>query len=93
MDHEEAGKRCSVCTADALFEDDDVAADHAAKTKLLAQLLCCSPFPKADWQKVTLIRGNIAAHKRMAVGLYIGLLVAGAFTLLPGRLIGNLVFG
>lgn len=38
-------------------------------------------------------RGNIAAHKRMAVGLYIGLLVAGAFTLLPGRLIGNLVFG
>ncbi len=38
-------------------------------------------------------RGNIAAHKRMAVGLYIGLIVAGAFTLLPGRLIGNLVFG
>jgi uncharacterized membrane protein len=38
-------------------------------------------------------RGNFAAHKRMAVGLYIGLIVAGAFTLLPGRLIGNLVFG
>ncbi|MEO1729285.1 MAG: DUF2306 domain-containing protein [Pseudomonadota bacterium] len=32
-------------------------------------------------------------HRGMMVGLYIGLLVAGAFTFIPGRLLGNLVFG
>lgn len=46
--------------------------------------------PLAIWQ---VKRGNIAAHKRIATGLYIGLIVAGTFTLLPGRLIGNWVFG
>lgn len=38
--------------------------------------------------------GNIELHKRKMVGLYVGaLLVAGAFTLSPGRLIHTWLFG
>ena len=38
--------------------------------------------------------GNIKLHKRKMVGLYVGaLLVAGAFTLSPGRLIHTWLFG
>lgn len=32
-------------------------------------------------------------HRGVMLGLYIGLIVAGAFTFIPGRLLGNLVFG
>lgn len=40
-----------------------------------------------------LARGNIAAHRRTMQGLYVGAcLVAGAFTLLPGRLLGHVVW-
>lgn len=46
--------------------------------------------PLAVWM---VRRGNIAAHRGMMTGLYIGLVIAGAFILLPGRLLGSLVFG
>lgn len=40
-----------------------------------------------------LARGNIAGHRQAMQGLYIGACgVAGAFTLLPGRFLGNLVW-
>ncbi len=38
-------------------------------------------------------RGNIQAHLSTMRGLYVGLLVAGGFALLPGRLVGTLLFG
>jgi uncharacterized membrane protein len=38
-------------------------------------------------------RGEIARHRGMMTGLYAGLVIAGAFTFLPGRLLGSLVFG
>ena len=38
-------------------------------------------------------RGQIARHRGMMTGLYVGLLIAGAFTLIPGRLLHSLVFG
>ena len=38
-------------------------------------------------------RGEIQAHRGWMIGLYMGLAIAGAFTLLPSRLIGSLVFG
>jgi uncharacterized membrane protein len=38
-------------------------------------------------------RGQIARHRGMMTGLYIGLLIAGAFTMIPGRLLNSLVFG
>jgi uncharacterized membrane protein len=37
--------------------------------------------------------GNIRLHRSGMIGLYVGLLVAGGFTLIPGRLLGDLVFG
>ncbi len=46
------------------------------------------------WAFQFLARGNIAAHRKTMAGLYIGAcLVAGAFTLLPGRYLGQLVWG
>jgi uncharacterized membrane protein len=38
-------------------------------------------------------KGEFERHQRAMTGLYIGLCVAGAFTLIPGRVLGNLVFG
>ncbi|MEM7703270.1 MAG: DUF2306 domain-containing protein [Pseudomonadota bacterium] len=37
--------------------------------------------------------GQVRMHRGIMVGLYIGLLIAGGFTFIPGRLLGNLVFG
>ena len=43
---------------------------------------------------VFLAHGNIAAHRQTMQGLYVGAcLVAGGFTLLPGRYLGQLVWG
>lgn len=39
-------------------------------------------------------KGNIAAHKSAAKGLYVGgLIVAGTFTFVPGRIMNEMVFG
>ncbi|MEL7446107.1 MAG: DUF2306 domain-containing protein [Pseudomonadota bacterium] len=38
-------------------------------------------------------QGKIEAHRGAMKGLYAGLCLAGAFTLIPGRLLGSLVFG
>jgi uncharacterized membrane protein len=37
-------------------------------------------------------RGRVRAHKRMMLGMMSGLTIAGIFTLLPGRFLGNLLF-
>lgn len=43
---------------------------------------------------VHLARGNIAEHRKTMQGLYVGAcLVAGSFTLLPSRYLGQLVWG
>ncbi len=40
-----------------------------------------------------LLRGNVRGHRKSMVGLYVGAcLVAGGFTLLPGRLLGSIIF-
>ncbi len=38
-------------------------------------------------------RGNILAHQRAMRGVYIGLIVAGAFAMMPGRFLPDLLFG
>lgn len=38
------------------------------------------------------IKGNIHAHRRGMAGTYIGLAIAGVFTLLPGRRLGDLLW-
>ena len=41
-----------------------------------------------------LAKGNIVRHRQAMVSLYIGAcIVAGGFSLLPGRLLGNLLWG
>jgi len=37
--------------------------------------------------------GKIEHHRSAMIGLYVGLCVAGGFAFLPGRIVGNLVFG
>jgi uncharacterized membrane protein len=38
--------------------------------------------------------GNVKRHRWSMIGLYIGgLIVAGGFTLMPGRMLGNVLFG
>lgn len=44
------------------------------------------------WAVYAARTGNIDSHQGTMRGLYVGLIVAGLFTLLPGRLLGNLVF-
>ena len=40
-----------------------------------------------------LLRGNVSGHRRSMAGLYFGAcVVAGGFTLLPGRLLGSILF-
>jgi len=39
-------------------------------------------------------RHNVVGHRKTMLGLFFGaLVVAGAFTLLPGRILGRVVFG
>jgi len=43
---------------------------------------------------VAVRRGNIAAHRRAMISAYVlGLVVAGAFTLVPGRIMHAVIFG
>lgn len=53
-------------------------------------LLVAVKLPQGIWQ---VRHGNIAAHRKTMRGLYIGACVlAGVFTLLPGRFLGNLLW-
>jgi uncharacterized membrane protein len=48
-------------------------------------------LPLAIWQ---VRRGNIAGHRKTMRGLYAGgCVIAGVFTLLPGRFLGSLLWG
>ena len=47
-------------------------------------------LPRGIWY---IRRGNVAAHRRCMTSLYVGAcLLAGAFTLLPGRFLGHLLW-
>jgi uncharacterized membrane protein len=47
-------------------------------------------LPRAIWQ---IRRGNVVGHRRTMQGLFIGgCVVAGVFTLLPGRFLGDLLW-
>jgi uncharacterized membrane protein len=41
---------------------------------------------------VAVLRGNLRAHRRSMTLTYIGLCIAGAFTLLPHRILGQIVW-
>lgn len=42
---------------------------------------------------IAIRRGDILAHERAMTGCFIGLIVAGLFSFMPGRILGSLVFG
>jgi uncharacterized membrane protein len=56
----------------------------------LFSLLVFISIPRAIW---AIRAGNVIAHQRAMQGMYIGSVVAGVFALLPGRLLGTLMFG
>lgn len=47
-------------------------------------------IPYGVWQ---IRRGNVQEHYRAMRGPYIGLLIAGLFAFIPGRILGSLAFG
>jgi uncharacterized membrane protein len=60
----------------------------------IIHLLCVLVLYSVPSAVLAARRGQIARHKAIMIQLYIGgLLVAGAFTLTPGRLIHDWVFG
>jgi uncharacterized membrane protein len=64
--------------------------DHFGPIHLLSVLVLYS-VPSAYF---AIKCGNIKKHKRAMIALYVGgMLVAGGFTLVPGRFLGDLVFG
>ena len=57
----------------------------------LLSVLVLYCVPSAYW---AIKNGNVKRHKWSMIGLYIGgLIVAGGFTLMPGRMLGNMLFG
>ena len=57
----------------------------------LLSVLVLYCVPSAYW---AIKNGNVKRHKWSMIGLYIGgLIVAGGFTLMPGRMLGNVLFG
>lgn len=57
---------------------------HVLSVVTLVTLVC------AIW---SIRRGNVRAHRINMLSAFAGTAIAGAFTLLPGRIIGNFVFG
>lgn len=45
-------------------------------------------IPRAVW---AIRKGDVATHQRAMIGPYIGLVIAGLFSFMPGRLLGNIV--
>ena len=56
----------------------------------LLSVLTIITVPKAIWLRRT---GRIRAHAFSMISLYVSLLVAGAFTFLPYRIMGQTMFG
>ena len=56
----------------------------------LLSLLTLITLPYAIWARRV---GRIGSHRAAMISLYVSLVAAGAFTLLPNRLIGHIVFG
>ena len=97
VNHRRWGKRYMVCMLLTAFitlampaHVGPVWLNHFGLLHLLSLLVICSVVG-ALW---AVRLGNIEAHRRSMQGLYLGgIVVAGAFTLLPGRLMHQWMFG
>jgi uncharacterized membrane protein len=47
-------------------------------------------IPRAIWM---IRKGDVVAHERGMTGTFIGLLIAGLFSFIPGRLLGDMILG
>ena len=56
----------------------------------LFTLLVLVSLPLGIWRARV---GDIAGHRRSMEGVYIGLVIAGAFAFIPGRFLGSLLIG
>ena len=56
----------------------------------LLSILTLVSLPLAIWRRR---RGDIEGHAKAMRGTFYGLLAAGLFTMLPGRIIGRMLFG
>ncbi|MEA2759789.1 MAG: hypothetical protein QOH65_2402 [Methylobacteriaceae bacterium] len=56
----------------------------------LLSILTLLTLPFAIWARRA---GRIGSHRAAMISLYVSLVAAGAFTLIPNRLIGRMVFG
>jgi uncharacterized membrane protein len=56
----------------------------------LLSILTLATLPYAIWARRV---GRIGSHRAAMISLYVSLVAAGAFTLIPNRLIGRIVFG
>ncbi len=54
-------------------------------------LLSVVAFVSMAWALIAIRRGNVQAHARAMAGTMIGAIIAGAFALLPGRFISELL--
>lgn len=75
-----------LATALTSFGITRVDAGHFSPIHLLA-ILTIITLPIAIWQRR---RGNILAHARGMIILYVSLVVAGGFTLVPSRILGQM---
>ncbi len=62
---------------------------HLSPIHLLVPVTLASVFGALWYVR----RGNISGHRNVMVGLYAGVVVAGALTFLPGRLMYQVFFG
>ena len=56
----------------------------------LLSILTLATLPYAIWARRV---GRIGSHRAAMMTLYVSLVTAGAFTLIPNRLLGRVVFG
>ena len=56
----------------------------------LFSVLTLVSIPLGVWH---IRNGNVRGHERAMRGVYIGLVTAGAFSMIPGRLMGSVIFG
>jgi uncharacterized membrane protein len=56
----------------------------------LLSILTLATLPYAIWARRV---GRIGSHRAAMITLYVSLVTAGAFTLIPNRLLGRVVFG
>jgi uncharacterized membrane protein len=76
-------------TAATSFAITSIIPGHFSPIHILS-IVTLVAIPYAIWQRR---RGNIKGHARAMIATFVGLFIAGAFTLVPGRVMHAVFFG